>query len=432
MPRLFVSYSRTDEVFARRIATSLSQMGADIWIDLRDIPAGMKWSSAIQQGLDICDAMILIVSPSSMASSNVEDEWQDYRDRGKTIIPVLIQPTELHYQLRRLQYINFAQQPYDLALTQLHAELWRKGIMLNQPPNAVTQPVPRGSYVPPQPSAPSMQRAPAPAPARRGGGRSLLTLGCIGVIVAAIVLGGGAFLLSNPNLLNNGRAGTGTPTATLTPTSPVSQIDTPVPQQQNPTFTVISPSARLRLGPGVSYPEVSGNIFALGGDNYRVLAAARSLDNTEDWYLVQHPLAGDVWVSSVVGDLQPDGVILPAPATIPPTPSPTTIAPTLTSAPQITSTPAPVTYVNTCNLLAAGQVCQLPFDSNGNSRLEITVDAYGGANILIEVYDESGTLLNSGNGRLSTPILPNRRYEVRVSDANGGTGSLTITMVLAQ
>lgn len=430
MARLFVSYSRTDEVFARRIATSLSQMGADIWIDLRDIPAGMKWSSAIQQGLDICDAMILIVSPSSMGSPNVEDEWQDYRDRGKTIIPVLIQPTELHYQLRRLQYINFAQLPYDMALTQLHAELWRKGIMLNQPPNAVTQPVPRGSYAPPQPSTPSMQRAPAPA--RRRGGSNLLSLGCIGIVVAAIVLGGGAFLLSNPSLLAGSR-GTGTPTATPTPTSTsVSQIDTPIPQQQNPTFTVIAESARLRLGPGVSYPEVSGNVFALGGDNYRVLAVARSLDNTEDWYLVQHPIAGQVWVSSVVGDLQPDGVILPAPATIPPTPSATLSAPTLTVAPQNTPTPAPVTYVNTCNLLAAGQVCQLPFDSNGNSRLEVSVDAYGGANILIEVYDESGTLLTSGNSRLSTPILPNRRYEVQVSDANGGTGSVSITLVLAQ
>lgn len=428
MPRLFVSYSRTDEVFARRIATSLSQMGADIWIDLRDIPAGMKWSSAIQQGLDVCDAMILIVSPSSMASSNVEDEWQDYRDRGKTIIPVLIQPTELHYQLRRLQYINFAQSPYDMALTQLHAELWRKGIMLNQPPNAVTQPVPRGSYPPPQ--QPSMQRAPAPT--RRSGGRSLFTLGCIGVIVAAIVLGGGAFFLSNPNLLAGGRAGTGTPTATPTPspTASVSQLDTPPPQQIDPTFTVIAQSARLRLGPGVSYPEVSDNVFALGGDTYRVLAVARSLDNTEDWYLVQHPIAGQVWVSSVVGDLQPDGVILPAPATIPPTPS-ATLSPS-TLAPQLTATPAPVTYVNTCNLLTAGQICPLPFDSSGNSRLDISVDAYEGANILIEVYDEAGTVLTSGYRTVATPILPNRRYEVRVSDANGGTGSLTITMVLAQ
>ena len=428
MPRLFVSYSRTDEVFARRIATSLSQMGADIWIDLRDIPAGMKWSSAIQQGLDICDAMILIVSPASMGSPNVEDEWQDYRDRGKTIIPVLIHPTELHYQLRRLQYINFAQLPYDMALTQLHAELWRKGIMLNQPPNAVTQPVPRGSYAPQQQAAaPAMQRPPA---RRSSGSRGLLTLGCIGVVVAAIVLGGGAFLLSNPDLLTGGRIGSATPTQSPTPTDEVDIATPPPQQQQDPTFTVIAPSARLRTGPDVSYPEVSNEIFALSGDIYPVLASSRSADGT-DWYLVQHPRAGQVWISSVVGDLQPDGISLPAPATIPPTATVTSF-PTLTPAAVVTSTPAPVTYVNTCNLLTAGQICPLPFDSGSNSRLEISVDAYAGASILIEVYDESGTVLGSGTGRLTTPILPGRRYEVRVSDTNGGTGSLSITTVLAR
>jgi hypothetical protein len=37
--RIFISYSRHDEDFARRLATSLSDMGADVWIDVEDIPA---------------------------------------------------------------------------------------------------------------------------------------------------------------------------------------------------------------------------------------------------------------------------------------------------------------------------------------------------------------------------------------------------------
>lgn len=53
MARVFISYSRKDEAFARWLAASLSQLGADVWIDIEDIPAGMKWSSAIQQGLDL-------------------------------------------------------------------------------------------------------------------------------------------------------------------------------------------------------------------------------------------------------------------------------------------------------------------------------------------------------------------------------------------
>jgi hypothetical protein len=98
MPRIFISYSRNDETFARQLATSLSDMGADIWIDIEDIPAGMKWSSAIQQGLDSGDLLIVIISPDSMGSHNVEDEWQYYLDNGKPVIPVLIQPTKIHFQ----------------------------------------------------------------------------------------------------------------------------------------------------------------------------------------------------------------------------------------------------------------------------------------------------------------------------------------------
>jgi hypothetical protein len=49
MARIFISYSRVDEAFARQLAKTLSEYGADVWIDVEDIPAGMKWSSAIQQ-----------------------------------------------------------------------------------------------------------------------------------------------------------------------------------------------------------------------------------------------------------------------------------------------------------------------------------------------------------------------------------------------
>ena len=34
MARLFISYSRADEAFARQLARSLSDLGADIWIDV--------------------------------------------------------------------------------------------------------------------------------------------------------------------------------------------------------------------------------------------------------------------------------------------------------------------------------------------------------------------------------------------------------------
>ncbi len=66
-----------------------------------------------------------------MASDNVEDEWQDYRDRNKKLIPVLWRPTEFHFQLRRLQYVDFHQQNFAAAFVKLCAELQRQGFAID-------------------------------------------------------------------------------------------------------------------------------------------------------------------------------------------------------------------------------------------------------------------------------------------------------------
>lgn len=133
MARIFVSYSRQDQAFARRLAASLSDMGADVWIDVEDIPVGMKWSSAIQQGLDTGQLLIVVISPDSMASRNVEDEWQYYLDQGKPVVPILLHPANIHFQLNRIQYIDFHQQDYATALHQLYGQLKSKGLALNAP-----------------------------------------------------------------------------------------------------------------------------------------------------------------------------------------------------------------------------------------------------------------------------------------------------------
>jgi len=124
MPRIFISYSRADAEFVRRLAADLVRHGADVWLDVDDIPPGMNWSSAIQQGLDACEIMLLVISPDAMKSRNVEDEWQYFRDEKKPIIPLLLRPTmPIHFQLRRLQYVDFYAQDYDAAFGQLRARL---------------------------------------------------------------------------------------------------------------------------------------------------------------------------------------------------------------------------------------------------------------------------------------------------------------------
>lgn len=205
MPRIFISYSRTDEDFARRLATSLSEMGADVWIDIEDIPAGLKWSSAIQEGLDSADLMIVIVSPESMASRNVEDEWQYYLDQRKQIIPVLLKPARVHFQLNRIQYIDFMNDSYERALVKLHTELRRKGVHLQlpttAPPTSAAPPIsppqsttPHPLHVSPEqigaqyPQPQTQPPAPRSRPASSGGSRLPLVVAGVGVVTVIVVL----------------------------------------------------------------------------------------------------------------------------------------------------------------------------------------------------------------------------------------------------
>lgn len=206
MARIFISYSRRDEAFARQLARSLSELGADIWIDVADIPAGMKWSRAIQQGLDLCEVMIVIISPDSMASSNVEDEWQYYLDEGKPVIPVLYRPAKIHFQLSRIQYVNFHSQDYDLALRQLHGELRRKGVRINS----------IGQFA--QPTAPLPPQQPLPVRSRVNRGALVAAF----ALTLIVVFGIGVIALSND--------GGSEPTLTLTPSLTPSQTPTLTPR----------------------------------------------------------------------------------------------------------------------------------------------------------------------------------------------------------
>lgn len=108
---IFISYSREDESFARRLSVNLQKYQFKTWLDVESIQSGSNWASAIQQGLSGADVMLLIISPDSIHSSNVENEWQYFLNvRRKPVIPVYYRPIEwhtIHFQLAMLHYVDF-------------------------------------------------------------------------------------------------------------------------------------------------------------------------------------------------------------------------------------------------------------------------------------------------------------------------------------
>lgn len=141
MSSLFVSYARNDETFARWLVKNLRNRGANVWLDVDSIPLAIKWQDAIQQALDSSQAMLVIISPDSMQSKNVGDEWQYYHSVNRPIIPILLKiPEAFPFQLMHIQRIDFSQEEQrEESLHRLEDLLQKLGLI------EVTKPNPTGS-----------------------------------------------------------------------------------------------------------------------------------------------------------------------------------------------------------------------------------------------------------------------------------------------
>lgn len=105
-PRAFFSYSRLDSEFALKLAKDLRGAGAAVWLDQLDISPGEHWDSAVEKALANFSTMLLILSPSSVESTNVMDEISFALEENKLVIPVLYRDCKIPFRLRRLQHID--------------------------------------------------------------------------------------------------------------------------------------------------------------------------------------------------------------------------------------------------------------------------------------------------------------------------------------
>jgi hypothetical protein len=72
-PRIFISYARDDEKVARELAKSLRERRLNVWTD-ESIAPGQNLAAEVGKALDDADAMIVLLTPSSVESSFVQRE----------------------------------------------------------------------------------------------------------------------------------------------------------------------------------------------------------------------------------------------------------------------------------------------------------------------------------------------------------------------
>ena len=103
---IFVSFSTKDVAFAKRFSSDLINYGANIWISFEEIKDDY-WDLQVEDALNFCNTVIVILSPNSVRSHNVRDELSKAVARKKRILPIVIQQCEIPIFISRLHYYNF-------------------------------------------------------------------------------------------------------------------------------------------------------------------------------------------------------------------------------------------------------------------------------------------------------------------------------------
>lgn len=89
MTDIFISYSRKDKAFVRKVFDALESRGYEIWVDWQDIPLTADWWREIQKGIDSANHFIFVISPDSISSEVCNDEIDYALSNNKRFVPLL-------------------------------------------------------------------------------------------------------------------------------------------------------------------------------------------------------------------------------------------------------------------------------------------------------------------------------------------------------
>ena len=107
---VFLSYSSSDSVMARRIAHDLMARGLRVFFAEESLAIGDVWEDQIRNALESASAILILISASSLESQWVTVEWSNpLKSNSVRLIPVLISPIvsrKIPPSLRTLQYVD--------------------------------------------------------------------------------------------------------------------------------------------------------------------------------------------------------------------------------------------------------------------------------------------------------------------------------------
>ena len=121
--RVFISYERADADVARQVRAHLAAAGVATWMDEYDIPVGAYWPDEIDKGLTASDIVVGILSPESMTSRNVKNEWDWAIQNDKRLLLIRVAPTVIPHRYVSINFIDATDPDPSAALASLMTAL---------------------------------------------------------------------------------------------------------------------------------------------------------------------------------------------------------------------------------------------------------------------------------------------------------------------
>jgi WD40 repeat protein len=108
MTTVFISYSRKDGDFVRRLNEALEARDREAWVDWEGIPPTAEWMREIVGAIDAASAFVFVMTPDSLSSAVCVEELQHAVAQNKRLVPLLrrdVEPSSVPSALARVNWI---------------------------------------------------------------------------------------------------------------------------------------------------------------------------------------------------------------------------------------------------------------------------------------------------------------------------------------
>jgi TIR domain-containing protein len=119
MAKIFLSYQRDREGFAKTLSADIEALGHTVWFDHK-LSGGQHWWNQILAAIRECDVFVFLLDPKSLASAPCQREYGYANSLHKRILPILAgDGVSLHLlpsELSQIQFVDLRERNPDAIL----------------------------------------------------------------------------------------------------------------------------------------------------------------------------------------------------------------------------------------------------------------------------------------------------------------------------